>query len=491
MSVEAAVKPTTEYEVIIGLEIHAELLTDAKVFCGCSTKFGAEPNTQICPVCLGLPGTLPVLNRKAVEYAIKAGLALNCEIAPMARFDRKHYFYPDLPKAYQITQYAEPLCRHGYVEFELNGETRRVRIRHIHLEEEAGKLQHAGDRLMEAEYSLVDYNRGGIPLIEIVTEPDIRSPEEARVFLETLRSILRYAGVSDCKMEEGSLRCDANISLRPKGSTTFGNKAEVKNLNSFRAVQRALEYEVRRQAELLDRGEQPAAETRHWDEARGVTVAMRSKGEEDDYLYMPEPDIPWLKVDREWVERLRAELPELPRAKMQRFMTQYGLPAYDSGVLTAEPAIADFFEACVAVYNKPKTVSNWIMVEFLRLLREDGREVSEVALTPQGLAELLGLIDKGVISGTIAKEVFEEMFRTGKSAAAIVRERGLEQISDEAQLAAVVDEVIAENEDAAAKVRAGEMKTLGFLVGQVMKKTQGKANPKLVNELLRARLVKE
>src|SRR5690606_16173481 len=254
---------------------------------------------------------------------------------------------------------------------------------------------------------LVDYNRGGIPLIEIVTEPDIRSPEEARVFLETLRSILRYAGVSDCKMEEGSLRCDANISLRPKGSTTFGNKAEVKNLNSFRAVQRALEYEVRRQAELLDRGEQPAAETRHWDEARGVTVAMRSKGEEDDYLYMPEPDIPWLKVDREWVERLRAELPELPRAKMQRFMTQYGLPAYDSGVLTAEPAIADFFEACVAVYNKPKTVSNWIMVEFLRLLREDGREVSEVALTPQGLAELLGLIDKGVISGTIAKEVLD------------------------------------------------------------------------------------
>lgn len=491
MATETMVKPVTEYEVVIGLEIHAELLTDAKVWCGCSTKFGAEPNTQVCPVCMGLPGTLPVLNREAVAYAIKAGLALNCSIAPEARFDRKHYFYPDLPKAYQITQNDHPLCRRGYVEFELGGETRRVGIHHIHLEEEAGKLMHAGDRLMEAEYSLIDYNRAGIPLIEIVTEPDIRSPEEARVFLENLKSILEYTRVSDCRMEQGSLRVDANISLRPKGSTKFGNKAEIKNLNSFRAVQRALEYEVRRQTEILQRGEEVAAETRHWDETKGVTVAMRTKDEEDDYRYSPEPDIPPFEVDPAWVERLRAQLPELPREKQQRFVEQYKLPAYDAGVLTADAKVADFFEACVAAYGKPKIVSNWLMGEFLRLLREDGAEVQDVPLTPEGLAELLTLVDRGVISGSIGKEVFEDMFRTGKSAAAIVKERGLEQISDEGELAAVVDQVIAENEDAAAKVRAGEMKTIGFLVGQVMQKTRGKANPKLVNELLRARLVQE
>lgn len=489
MAAEARTKATTEYEVVIGLEIHAELLTDAKVWCGCSTAFGAAPNTQVCPVCLGLPGSLPVLNRQAVAYAIKAGLALNCSIAPTARFDRKHYFYPDLPKAYQVTQDDVPLCGRGYVEFELNGETRRVGIHHIHLEEEAGKSMHAGDRLMDAEFSLIDYNRGGIPLIEIVTEPDIRSPEEARVFLESLKSILEYTQVSDCKMEQGSLRCDANISLRPKGSEQFGNKAEIKNLNSFRAVQRALEYEVRRQTELLERGEPVAAETRHWDEAKGVTVMMRTKDEEDDYRYMPEPDIPPLEIDPAWVDELRAELPELPRAKQRRFVEQYELPEYDAGVLTADAKVADFYEACVAAYGRPKVVSNWIMGEFLRLLREDGVEVTDVPLTPAGLAELLGLVDKGVISGSIAKEVFEEMFRSGKQAGAIVKERGLEQISDEGQLAAIVDQVIAEHQDAADNVRAGEMKAIGFLVGQVMQKTKGKANPKLVNELLRARLV--
>lgn len=491
MATDTTTKPTTEYEVVIGLEIHAELLTDAKIWCGCATTFGAEPNTQVCPVCMGSPGSLPVLNRQAVAYTIKAGLALNCEIASRTRFDRKHYFYPDLPKAYQMTQNDMPLCGPGYVEFELNGETRRVRIHHIHLEEEAGKSMHAGDRLMDAEYSLIDYNRAGIPLIEIVTEPDIRSPEEARVFLESLKSILEYTQVSDCKMEQGSLRCDANISLRPKGSTEFGNKAEIKNLNSFRAVQRALEYEVRRQTELLERGESVAAETRHWDETKGITVTMRTKDEEDDYRYMPEPDIPPLEIDAAWVDELRTELPELPRAKQQRFVEQYELPEYDAGVLTADAAVADFYEACVAAYGKPKIVSNWIMGEFLRLLRDGGLEVQDVTVTPEGLAELLSLVDKGVISGSIAKDVFEEMFRTGKQAGAIVKERGLEQISDEGELAAIVDQVIAEHEDAAANVRAGEMKAIGFLVGQVMQKTKGKANPKLVNELLRARLVSQ
>lgn len=489
MSSETITGANTDYEVVIGLEIHAELLTDSKIWCGCSTAFGAEPNTQVCPVCLGLPGSLPVLNRQAVAYTIKAGLALNCRIASTSRFDRKHYFYPDLPKAYQVTQNDAPLCGRGYVEFELDGETRRVGIHHIHLEEEAGKSMHAGDRLMDAEYSLIDYNRGGIPLIEIVTEPDIRSPEEARVFLENLKSILEYTRVSDCKMEQGSLRCDANISLRPKGSTEFGAKSEIKNLNSFRAVQRALEYEVRRQRELLERGEPVAQDTRHWDESRGVTVAMRTKEEEDDYRYMPEPDVPALEIDPAWVEELKAELPELPRAKQRRFVEQYDLPEYDAGVLTADAALADFYEACVAEYGKPKIVSNWMMGEFLRLLREDGLEVTDVSLTPSAFAELLGLVDKGVISGSIAKDVFEEMFRTGKQASVIVKERGLEQISDEGELAAIVDQVIAEHDDAAANVRAGEMKAIGFLVGQVMQKTKGKANPKLVNELLRARLL--
>ncbi|HEY8497368.1 MAG TPA: Asp-tRNA(Asn)/Glu-tRNA(Gln) amidotransferase subunit GatB [Limnochordales bacterium] len=485
MSVETRV----EYEIVIGLEIHAELSTESKVFCGCGTTFGADPNSLVCPVCLGLPGSLPVLNRKAVEYAIKAGLALNCEIARYSKFDRKQYFYPDLPKAYQISQYDLPLCRKGWVEFEINGEVRRVGINRVHLEEEAGKSVHSGERLLGSEYSLIDYNRGGIPLIEIVTEPDLRSPEEARVFLEQLRQILLFTGVSDVKMEEGSLRCDANISLRPKGSTKFGAKTEVKNLNSFRSVQRALEYEAQRQREVLESGGTLYQETRHWDENRGVTVAMRSKEEAHDYRYFPEPDLVPLVVDDAWIERLRAELPELPRARQARFVEQYGLPRYDAEVLTTSPQLADFFEACVAEYGQAKPVSNWIMGEFLRLLKAEGKAVEQVQVSPKGLADLLRLIDQGVINANVGKEVFEEMFHTGKEPGAIVKERGLEQISDTAALAAVVDQVIAANPDAADNVRSGEMKAIGFLVGQVMKQTGGKANPKVVQALLRERLL--
>ncbi|MBO8142843.1 MAG: Asp-tRNA(Asn)/Glu-tRNA(Gln) amidotransferase subunit GatB [Firmicutes bacterium] len=478
-----------EFEIVIGLEIHAELATESKVFCGCATAFGAAPNTLVCPVCLGLPGSLPVVNRRAVEYAVKAGLALNCEIAPFSKFDRKNYFYPDLPKAYQISQYDLPLGRDGWVEFEAGDEIKRVGIARVHLEEEAGKSVHSGERLLGSEYSLIDYNRGGIPLIEIVTKPDLRSPLDARLFLEQLRAILHYIGVSDVKMEEGSLRCDANISLRPAGSDELGAKTEVKNLNSFRSLERALAYEAERQREMLLRGEPVGGDTRHWDETRGVTVAMRTKEEAHDYRYFPDPDLVPVVVDAAWVDRLRKELPELPRARRDRFVAQYGLPRYDAEVLTGSKELADFFEACAARYGKPKAVSNWIMGEFLRLLKAEGKEVKDVSLSPAAVAKLLELIDQGVLSGSAAKEVFEEMFRTGREPQDIVRERGLEQISDEQALLPVVDAVIEANPKAVETVRGGEMKAIGFLVGQVMKQTRGKANPKLVQNLLRQRLL--
>ena len=478
----------SKYEVVIGLEIHAELLTESKVFCGCGTEFGREPNTQVCPVCLGLPGTLPVLNRKALELAVKAGLALNCEISRFSKFDRKNYFYPDLPKAYQISQYDLPLCRRGWVEFEAEGGVRRVGITRVHLEEEAGKSLHSGENILGSEYSLLDYNRAGIPLIEIVTEPDLRSPEEARLFLEELRAILVYTGVSDCKMEEGSLRCDANISLRPAGSKQLGTKTEVKNLNSFRAVQRALEYEVKRQAAILDAGGRVEQETRHWNEQRGVTVAMRSKEDAHDYRYFPDPDLVPVVLTVEEIERWREELPELPAEKRRRFQEEYGLPAYDAGVLTQSMAVADFFESVVALYDDPKAVSNWVMGEVLRLLNEAGIELEEARIRPEDLASLLRLIEKGTISHSVAKEVFEEVFKTGKDPAEIVREKGLEQISDESELEAVIDTVIAEHPGPVQDVLAGKEKAIGFLVGQVMKLTRGKANPQRANELLRKKL---
>lgn len=477
------------YETVIGLEVHAELLTESKLFCGCSTEFGAEPNTHCCPICLGLPGVLPVLNKKALDFAIKAALALNGEIAEFSKFDRKNYFYPDLPKAYQISQYDLPLARGGWVELHLeDGTAKRVGITRVHLEEEAGKSVHSGDSIIGSEYSLEDYNRVGIPLIEIVSEPDLRSPAEAHQYLERLKAILQYAGVSDCKMEEGSLRCDANVSLRPVGQKEFGVKVEIKNMNSFRAVQRALEYEVARQTEVLDSGGRIVQETRAWDEGRGVTVSMRGKEEAHDYRYFPEPDLPPMVIDREWVERLRAELPELPLARAQRFVAEYGLPVYDSDLLTSSRRLADWFEAAVTGYHDPKAVSNWVMGDLLRLLKAEDKELDDLVLTPSHLVEMLKLIDAGTISGKIAKTVFEEMFQTGKRAGEIVQEKGLVQISDAGELTRIVDAVLAANPKSVSDFRGGKEAALGFLVGQVMKETRGRANPALVNQLLRDRL---
>ncbi|HHW10802.1 MAG TPA: Asp-tRNA(Asn)/Glu-tRNA(Gln) amidotransferase subunit GatB [Firmicutes bacterium] len=486
------------YETIIGLEVHAELLTASKLWCGCSTAFGNEPNTQVCPICLGLPGTLPVLNEKAVEYAVKAGLALGCRIAEWSRFDRKQYFYPDLPKAYQISQYDLPLCREGRVVITVDGLSREVGILRVHLEEEAGKLVHSGESLHGSEYSLVDYNRGGIPLIEIVTAPDLRSPEEARIFLERLRTVLRYIGVSDCKMEEGSLRCDANVNLRIKDEEGEYRTpiVEIKNLNSFRAVERALTYEVRRQVdEFMEKGRPPAGTdlsrtkvTAGWNEALGRTYVQRQKELADDYRYFPDPDLPPVVLSSEQVEKWRAELPELPEEKESRFRREYGLPAYDAAVLTASRAVADLFEETARLTGDAKMVSNWVMGEVFRLLKGAGDDLEQAlrhcSITPAALAELLLFVKNERINANSGKEVLEEMYRTGKAATQIIAEKGLEQISGRDQLAGLVAEVIAAHPGVVEDIKNGKKAAIGFLVGQVMKATKGKANPKLVNELI-------
>ncbi|MCS7163689.1 MAG: Asp-tRNA(Asn)/Glu-tRNA(Gln) amidotransferase subunit GatB [Thermodesulfovibrio sp.] len=468
-----------QYEAVIGLEVHAQLLTESKIFCSCSTQFGAEPNTQVCPICLGMPGVLPVLNKKAVEYTIKTGLAMNCRIATYSRFARKNYFYPDLPKGYQISQYELPLCEDGYLEIIVDGEKKKIRIKRIHLEEDAGKNIHD-----PAGYSFVDFNRTGVPLIEIVSEPDIRSPKEASLYMKKLRTILRYLGVCDGNLEQGSLRCDANVSVRPIGSTEFGVKTEIKNINSFKFVEKALDYEIKRQIKLLQRGEKIIQETRLWDSQTGTTQSMRSKEEAHDYRYFPEPDLVPVVVSEEWIEKIKREMPELPDQKFERFIRDYGLPQYDAEILTEERALAEWFEEAVKLGGKPKEVSNWIMVELLRLLNEENKDISDCPLKPIQLVELIDLINKGTINRNTAKEVFEEMFKTGKKAEDIVKEKGLTQISDDSVIIEAIKEVMEKNPKEVERLKNGEEKLIGFFVGQVMKITKGKANPKLVNELL-------
>jgi len=472
---------------VIGLEVHVELKTRSKIFCDSTTEFGGEPNTHVCPVCLGLPGVLPVVNKTVVEYAVRAALALNCRIAGFSKFDRKNYYYPDMPKNYQISQYDLPIAENGYLEIDTEEGPKRIGIARLHMEEDTGKLVHQG-AITTTPYSLVDYNRAGVPLIEVVSEPDLRTPEEARRYMEKLRAVIHYTGVSDCKMEEGSLRCDANISVRRAGSRVFGTKTEIKNLNSFKALQRALAYEIERQIEVIEEGGRIVQETRTWDEGRGVTLPMRSKEQAHDYRYFPDPDLVPLVIDEEWVEDIRRSLPELPDAKRERYVREYALPAYDAGVLTSTKELADFFEACVRAYPNPKIVGNWIMGDLLRLLNANNMEIDGCRIKPGQLASMLQLMDRGTISGKIAKTVFEEMFASGKDPDTIVKEKGLVQISDEGAIAAVVDGVIAGNPKTVEDYRAGKEKALGFLVGQVMKATKGKANPELVNRLLKERL---
>lgn len=473
---------STKYETVVGLEVHVELHTKSKIFCGCSTSFGAPPNTHTCPVCLGHPGVLPVLNRQAVEYAMKAAMALNCEIAEWSKFDRKNYFYPDSPKAYQISQYDQPIGENGWIDIEVDGKTKRIGITRLHLEEDAGKLTHTGDG------SLADFNRVGTPLVEIVSEPDIRSPEEAKAYLEKLRAIMLYCDVSDVKMEEGSMRCDANISIRPYGQEKFGTRAELKNMNSFRGVQRGLEYEELRQADVLDGGGQVVQETRRWDEAQGKTFSMRSKEEAHDYRYFPDPDLVRMHLDDEWKARVRASIPELPDARQARYIAEYGLSSYDAGVLTASMKLANFFEDSLKYTSDAKASANWIMGDLLGYLNANNLELDDVKITSQGLGEMIQLIEKGTISTKIAKTVFKGTLETGKSPAQIVEEQGLVQISDEGAIVAIVDQIIAANPQSVEDFRAGKDKAIGFLVGQIMKETKGKANPGLVNKLLMERL---
>jgi len=485
MRAEMGVQNAMEYEVVIGLEIHAELLTKSKLFTSAENRFGGEPNTRVDPITLGLPGVLPVLNERALEYAVKAGLALNCSIAPYSKFDRKHYFYPDLPKGYQISQYDLPLCSHGYVDFDLNGETHRCRIRRVHLEEDAGKLVHSESG---REVSGVDFNRAGVPLIEIVSEPDLRSPDEAIDYWRAVKEILEFLGVSDCNMEEGSYRCDANISLRPKGSSTFGIRTELKNMNSFRFVHAALSYEVERQREILESGGTVVQETRLFDPTTNTTRAMRGKEEAHDYRYFPEPDLVPMELDPAWVAHIKSTLPELPRERRLRFVREYGIPDYDATVLTATRALADYYETVAKESGDPKAASNWVMGDLASFLKAAGHTIETSPVPASALAELIRLIHNQTISGKIAKSVLEEMVATGASPRQIIEQKGLVQISDASAIAAWVEQVIAETPGPAEDVRRGRDKALGFLVGQVMKLSKGKANPGLVNELLRKAL---
>ncbi|RKY72727.1 MAG: Asp-tRNA(Asn)/Glu-tRNA(Gln) amidotransferase GatCAB subunit B [Candidatus Latescibacterota bacterium] len=480
-----------EYETMIGLEIHAQLSTKSKIFCGCSTEFGDQPNTHGCPICLGMPGVLPVLNHKAVEYALKLALAVGSEIQPRSRFLRKNYFYPDLPKGYQISQYQSesepPLATGGSIEIEVDSHTKRIRLRRIHMEEDAGKLVHEEEYVPEGQ-SLFDVNRCGVPLIEIVTEPDINSPEEAYQFLSKLKQILVYLGICEGNMEKGNIRIDTNISVRPKGAPQLGTRTEIKNMNSLHNLQRALETEIKRQVGLLERGGKVIQQTMTWDAKREIIAPMRSKEESHDYRYFPEPDLVPIEVDKQWLEKLKADMPELPTARRRRFVQQYNLPEYDAEVLTASRGLADYYEECVKSGASPKMASNWVMGEVNRVLNEKKITPQELSVTPESLAELLQLVSNGTLSTKIARDVFAEMVQTGRRAGKIVKEKGLVQLTDRGKLGEVIDEVLAENPDQREQYLAGKKQLLGFFVGQVMKKTQGKANPKLANQILQDRL---
>ena len=477
-----------KYTTVIGLEVHSELKTKSKAFCSCSTEFGGEPNTHVCPVCLGMPGALPVLNKQVVEFAIRACLALDCAIKKFNKFDRKNYFYPDLSKNYQISQFDKPNCEHGHIDIEVDGQTKRVGITRIHMEEDAGKLVHSGATIKTSESSAVDYNRAGVPLIEIVSEPDMRSAAEARAYMEKLKAILEYTDVSDCKMQEGSLRCDANISVMPEGATEFGTRAEIKNLNSFRALERAIEYEIQRQIQLVEDGGTVVQETRTWDDGKGMTLSMRSKEEAHDYRYFPEPDLVPVVIDDAWIARVKSELPELPAARQARLMQEIGLVDYDAENIVSTKAMAEDCDEAAKHTEDSKGIANWLLGDVFAYLNSENITIEKFPITPANLGEMVNLINKGVLSSKLAKKVFAEMLKTGKTPQALVKELGLEQISDEGAIVKIVEETLAENPQSIADYKAGKDRALGFLVGQIMKKSRGKANPEMVNNLLKERM---
>lgn len=473
-----------KYEAVIGLEIHCELKTKTKIFCGCATGFGAEQNTHVCPVCLGLPGVLPTVNKRVVEFGIKAGLATNCTINKYSKFDRKNYYYPDLPKNWQTSQYDLPIAEHGWVDIDVDGEKKRIRLTRIHMEEDAGKLVHSGTTIKDSATSNVDYNRTGVPLLEIVSEPDLRSAEEARAYMEKIKAIMEYIDVSNCRMEEGNLRADINVSLRPAGTEELGTRTEMKNINSFKNLEDAINYEIERQQEVLEDGGHVVQETRTFDPARGITLSMRSKENAHDYRYMPEPDLPPIVTSEETIEKYRSELPELPDARRARLEKEYGLSDYDAGIITSSRAMAEYFDAVVATGADPKLAANWIMGDLAKNLNEDGIDIAKSPVSAERLGKMIGLIMKDTISGKIAKKVFKEMWTNEDDPEKIVKDKGLVQITDTGAIEAAVDAAIAANPKAVAEYKGGKKKAIGALVGQVMKATRGKANPQMVNKML-------
>lgn len=477
-----------KYEAVIGLEIHCELKTKTKIFCGCATGFGAEQNTHVCPVCLGLPGVLPTVNKRVVEFGIKAGLATNCTINKYSKFDRKNYYYPDLPKNWQTSQYDLPIAEHGWVDIDVDGEKKRIRLTRIHMEEDAGKLVHSGTTIKDSATSNVDYNRTGVPLLEIVSEPDLRSAEEARAYMEKIKAIMEYIDVSNCRMEEGNLRADINVSLRPAGTEELGTRTEMKNINSFKNLEDAINYEIERQQEVLEDGGHVVQETRTFDPARGITLSMRSKENAHDYRYMPEPDLPPIVTSEETIEKYRSELPELPDARRARLEKEYGLSDYDAGIITSSRAMAEYFDAVVATGADPKLAANWIMGDLAKNLNEDGIDIAKSPVSAERLGKMIGLIMKDTISGKIAKKVFKEMWTNEDDPEKIVKDKGLVQITDTGAIEAAVDAAIAANPKAVSEYKGGKKKAIGALVGQVMKATRGKANPQMVNKMLAEKL---